>query len=171
MESTDPFNWPDDFDSVAEELKRCVLSVCARRGVQSADADDVVQHVLCKVAIAAADTTGGPHGDRDLSRRIYVLRYGIRIATNYITEIRRIETRRKASPATDPDTLPSKEKSSEQFTELLDLIDHPLERKAVRLKIVEDCSYQEIAEQMKVSKSQARNLVQRGGKQALRRLR
>lgn len=170
MDSVDPFKWPDDFEKAYPGIHRGVISACLREGLQPADAEDVLQQVLLKLTLVAAQAACGEHKSRDFPTAVHLARYAITIALNYIKESRKADARRKTSPLPEGGGSAGDAEAAHEFTDVLHLIDDSTEREAVRLKIAEDCSYQEIAERLNVSKTQAHNLVQRGGRQALRRL-
>lgn len=170
MDSVDPFRWPDDFEKVLPDLRRALLNTGLRNDLQLADAEEVAQHVLTRLWVVAAQAASGEHKGRDLSSIAKLTRYAIQIARNYVKEMRMAEARRRKSlPFPDPGNTSDTPTLPENITEILKLIDEPA-REAIRLKFAEDLSLQAIADRMKISKTQAHNLVQRGRKQALRRL-
>src|SRR5262245_22107597 len=131
MDSVDPFKWPDDFEKAYPGIHRGVISACLREGLQSADAEDVLQQVLWKLTFVAAQAARGEHKSRDFPTAVHLTRYAIKIARNYIKESRQAEARRKTSPLPDGGAELGDARSAHEFTEVLHLIDDPTEREAV----------------------------------------
>lgn len=161
------FDWPDGWEDAIPALTRVVLSVCYRRGLSAADADDALQLVLMRITVEAAVR----------KRHFPTVPELCGWAKKYLLSQLGKQTRRLALLGTpsgiDVATLPDEPDeiaAQEPIGSYLALVEDAREREVLSFRYVDGLKFREAAERLGVSTSLVQKLHDRALEKLRRRL-
>ena len=160
------FRWPADWEAAFPAIEKRVRSVCYRYDVSRTDAEEIDATV--KERLWLETQRFHQVGKPILPTIEHAAAWAGIVATRLITRIWKSRKRMPVSANVDLDSV-GIDAPHDDFEDSLSGIKDARKRDAVRLKILEGYTLEQIAEQLKVSTATAYNLFHSGAKELLRR--